>query len=488
MARVVTSTAYGAANYSPPSIPYALAMRCRETTRQSAGAVARLGMFNSGGSNVGEYIESTVGGFIQGVATAGSDWVTTGTLALPSTGTWFTVILVVASATSRTLYLDGSAGSTLTTSRSPAGIDKFTFNDYISGGSHFPGDGIWEIAEADALPFVPTAEQMTAYAAGYSGKVVWPLGGTGRDHWDLFGNGNELGLYSGNTITLTGSPAKADHPRTVYRHRRGLTTKTVSAGLTFSADQGTVTVTGQNATALLSVALAQGTVAVTGQAATMRYSMAAAQGTVGVTGQAATLTFGMLAGQGTVAITGQDATLTGISGLVLTADTGFVTVSGQDAAMNWSVALAQGAMSVTGQAASVMFGMAAGLGSVSILGQAASVTGATDQSSAVGKPKRSKKRKRVYVGEQVFWSDQKLEIALAVKALQDRRAEERQAKAKKAEQAALTKARTGLGAVVAPSFDFQPVEAQGQAIAAELQGALDLAQEEDDIACLLLCS
>lgn len=273
----------------------------------------------------------------------------------------------------------------------------------------------------------------------------------------------------------------------------------LSAGgaITLNADQGTVAVTGYAATTRFSVAAAQGVVAVSGQAATTRLNMAAAQGSVAVAGQAstvgflaaaaqgsvsvagqaATVTWQMAGAQGSVAITGYDATfdLPATGNITLDADTGAVTIVGFDTLMNWTVQAAQGSISVSGQAAAVLWGLSANLGTLALVGYDATFDGVTEAPSGAGKPRKGKRRK-VLVGERVFWSDQKAAIARAIAELQAERAQNKAGKAEKAAKPAPNP--------VSVEMNFVPLAGLS---AADIQ-AMQADDDEDDIECLLMCS
>lgn len=277
-------------------------------------------------------------------------------------------------------------------------------------------------------------------------------------HFELLSGGGAITLDADQgTVTVTGYAA---------------TTR-----FSVAAAQGVVSVSGQAATTRLGMAAAQGTVAVAGQASTVAFLTAAAQGSVAVTGQAATVNWQMAGAQGSVAITGYDATfdLPATGNITLDADTGTVTIVGFDALMNWTVQAAQGSISVSGQASAVLWGLNANLGTLSLVGYDADFDGVTGISSGVGKPRKGKKRRKVLVGDRVFWSDQKEAIAQAIAALQAERAQARAEKvAPKAPKAAQ----------VVSDMSFAPLEGL---TAAEIQ-AMQADDDEDDIECLLMCS
>lgn len=211
--------------------------------------------------------------------------------------------------------------------------------------------------------------------------------------------------------------------------------------ITLNADQGTISVTGYAATTTFSVAAAQGTVSVSGQAAAVSFGMAAAhgsvavsgqastiaflaaaaQGSVSVAGQAATVAWAMAGDQGSVAITGYDATfdLPATGNITMDADTGTVTIAGFPAAAAFAVQTEHGSISVTGQASAVLWGLNADLGTVALVGYDADFDGAEPAPATnigVGYyPVR--KRRRVKIGAEIFWDDQRAAIAAALERL-----------------------------------------------------------------------
>lgn len=198
-----------------------------------------------------------------------------------------------------------------------------------------------------------------------SGAATWTYNTTGGQGWAACvavfkeaGGGGAITLDADQgTITVTGQAA--------------------TARFNVAAAQGSVTVAGQATTTRISMAGAQGTVAVAGQAATAAWLVALAQGTCTVVGQAATVNWQINAAQGTIAIIGYDADFDLPGAINMAADTGLITVTGQAASVAWTVLAAQGSLSVSGQAAAFMTAMYANLGTFQVVGYDADFDGVT---------------------------------------------------------------------------------------------------------------
>lgn len=96
--------------------------------------------------------------------------VTGGTL---SNGVWAHIGGVQASATSRTAYLNGAAGTTNTTSKTPSGLDRTTIGGLVLNGSRLSFAG-GDIGECSVWNVALTTAEMLMLAAGMSPLCVRP--------------------------------------------------------------------------------------------------------------------------------------------------------------------------------------------------------------------------------------------------------------------------------------------------------------------------
>jgi hypothetical protein len=204
--------------------PFTIYARVRITAKDGNAHVIG-GLFRgSGAADYGSYLCFENRGGLdewQAVSTDNNNWSFSSLGPTASAGTWVSVVGVFASATGRTVYADGSAGSSSTASRAVAAVNRTTMGAYINAagsfGDHFGGD----IGEFGIAPVTATADEAVAHAKGFSGRLVWPRGGTGREHWDFLGNiTNEPGRFGGLVLTPNGTPAKSDHPRMLAPRRR----------------------------------------------------------------------------------------------------------------------------------------------------------------------------------------------------------------------------------------------------------------------------
>lgn len=319
---------------------------------------------------------------------------------ITDTASWHHAAGVWASATSRKCYLDGTADTVNTTSRTPSGIDRFKVGAGGSEGQVFNGliahSAVWGVAL--------TADEIASLAAGLSPLLIRPASLVA--YWPYLGrDSTEIDIIGRYDLAVTGAAASADEPRLRWPSRkRVIYVPAEASGYTLLAAQGAYSLTGQAAGLLATRLLtaAQGAYAVNGQAATLRYdkTLAAGQGAYSLTGQDAALRLAraLLAGQGSYSLSGQAVnlfaarrltaaqgsySLTGMAaGLLysggsptLIAGMGSYALTGQDAGLRRAAVLtaAQGSYALTGQAAALVFGktLAAGQGAYTITGQAA---------------------------------------------------------------------------------------------------------------------
>lgn len=129
-----------------------------------------------------------------------------------SPDTWHHALAVVASTTSRTVYIDGGSAATDTTSITPTGVDHLSIG-YSADSTPFYGDTT--IAEVALWNVALSAEDAAMLAAGVSPLLVrpdalvsyFPLHDSSSTSMDV------VGRYE---ATWTGTPAVADHPRVIY--------------------------------------------------------------------------------------------------------------------------------------------------------------------------------------------------------------------------------------------------------------------------------
>lgn len=131
-----------------------------------------------------------------------------------SNGTWYSMVGVESSATSRVVYLDNGVSGANTTSRAPAGADNIYIGRQFGSGSpnYLSGDiaemGIWSVAL--------TAADVAQLTAGYSPLMVRPdalvfyLPAVRDADQDIIG---------GLSFTPTNTPTVGTHPRVYYPTR-----------------------------------------------------------------------------------------------------------------------------------------------------------------------------------------------------------------------------------------------------------------------------
>lgn len=164
----------------------------------------------------GQFVTDTLEARLEDGSSGGSQV----TMASIAADTWFNGIAVFASATSRTIYVNGTGGTPDTTSISFPSMSRFhvaarwnsgTYDGYIDG----------ECADIGIVPAAATSGEIADYASGISGKVVWPAGGFGgrngeRAHWDLFDNSDLTDVINSIVLTAQGSPTSGTHPTLDY--------------------------------------------------------------------------------------------------------------------------------------------------------------------------------------------------------------------------------------------------------------------------------
>jgi hypothetical protein len=123
---------------------------------------------------------------------------------------WYHVAGVFTSSTSRTVYVDGTAGTANTTSLTPSGLDDTTI-----GAATYTGGIITymngSIAEAGIWNVVLTAAEISSLSKGISPLSIRP--GNLLAYWPLIGKSSpEIDSHGRYEMTLTGT-SDSDHPR-----------------------------------------------------------------------------------------------------------------------------------------------------------------------------------------------------------------------------------------------------------------------------------
>lgn len=144
------------------------------------------------------------------------------TMASVAADTWFAGAAVFASATSRTIYVNSTAGTTDTTNLALPAVNRFHVGALWNSGS-YAGYIDGEVADVGLVPAAATSGEIADFASGISGQVVWPAGAYGsrngeRAHWDFFGDTgpNETDVINSIVLTANGTPAQGTHPTLDY--------------------------------------------------------------------------------------------------------------------------------------------------------------------------------------------------------------------------------------------------------------------------------
>lgn len=149
------------------------------------------------------------------------------TMASVAADTWFSGVAVFASATSRTIHVNGTAGTPDTTNIPLPAVNRIHVGAQWNSGSYANYiDG--EVADVGIVPAAASGAEITSFASGVSGQVVWPAGAYSsrngeREHWDFFGvsGPNETGVINSTVLTANGTPAQGTHPTLSYSGATG---------------------------------------------------------------------------------------------------------------------------------------------------------------------------------------------------------------------------------------------------------------------------
>jgi len=126
-----------------------------------------------------------------------------------STNTWHTGVAVYTSTTSRTVYLDATAGATDTVSRAPTLTQDRVLVGDQNGGVSWVGS----IAEVAMWNVALTQDEITSYDKGFSPLLIRPQSLSA--YWPIYGvTSPEPNLRNAaDALSLVGAVASADHPR-----------------------------------------------------------------------------------------------------------------------------------------------------------------------------------------------------------------------------------------------------------------------------------
>lgn len=154
------------------------------------------------GAAAGDPVRMTSSTTVGGAFTADT---TTGYAA----NTWHHALATGASATARTVYIDGGSSATNTSSSTPAGLDNTDLGRLVrlTPANYFSG----RIAEAAVWNAVLTASEIAALASRVSPHRIRPT--ALQLYVPVYGVGSPEPDYSGNArhMTISG-PTVADHP------------------------------------------------------------------------------------------------------------------------------------------------------------------------------------------------------------------------------------------------------------------------------------
>lgn len=131
------------------------------------------------------------------------------------TGTWGHACGVCTSATARAAFLNGGGKGTSTANNTPSSIAATSLAqpdamDTARLNGRLAEAAVWDVALSD--------QEVVILALGASPLLVRPQ--SLRAYWPLIGRYDpEIDLRGGFPLTLTASPATADHPRIVYPTR-----------------------------------------------------------------------------------------------------------------------------------------------------------------------------------------------------------------------------------------------------------------------------
>jgi hypothetical protein len=204
---------------------------------------------------------------------------------------------------------------------------------------------------------IVAGQDSTGAAASWAGNATWTGSGQYLDATGLSASteyDSAAVIFDGttysNVVHVDGWTTLSGTAYTLTANNGTLTLTGQIATLTKSkvltAQAGTLTLTGQSATITRSkrIVASNGTLTLTGQSAIIKRSkvITANNGTLTLTGQSATITrttvgaYDLIAQHGTLSLTGQNATITRSRSIV--AQNGTFTLTGQSAGITWAAA------------------------------------------------------------------------------------------------------------------------------------------------------
>lgn len=217
MARAFDQTPkYGTnANGIVTAAPFSMSAWCRPTGTTADRYIVTVGDTASDNENMGLYMIATTNK-IRAFSRSGGSSSEAESSAGASSGSWAHAGGVWSAANSRAAYLDGANKGTNAVSVTPTSIDTcrvgILARSSITSTLCFVGDlaevAIWSAALDDA--------EMAALGKGFCPQLIRPQSLVA--YWPILGNlsPEQDRWVSKFDLTLTGSPAKADHTRMFY--------------------------------------------------------------------------------------------------------------------------------------------------------------------------------------------------------------------------------------------------------------------------------
>lgn len=128
-----------------------------------------------------------------------------------TTGQWYHACYVVASSTSRTLYLDGGSSVSESGNKSPSAMSTI-WPGYASAGGYWSG----RLAHLAIYSSALGADKVASLASRYVPPLVCPS--AGQHHWPMggFDGDTDVDRWGGKNLTAFGSPTYVDQCPMVY--------------------------------------------------------------------------------------------------------------------------------------------------------------------------------------------------------------------------------------------------------------------------------
>jgi hypothetical protein len=189
------------------TVPATLAIRFKPSTLSQAAGL--LDFADATGSLRLAIFFNTGGLLYADVGPSGGATNTTATVSV-----WNTIVAVFSSATSRTGYLNGVAGTPDTTNQTVSSLAKSRIGNLWESSaeaSFFSGD----LAEAAVWNVVLTDPEIVSYNLGVSPLLIRPSALVG--YWPLMGTASpEIDVRGRTELTLVNGPIWSPHPRVYY--------------------------------------------------------------------------------------------------------------------------------------------------------------------------------------------------------------------------------------------------------------------------------